>query len=98
MQRSAVGLIALGLLTAAAVCYAFNVGGTGVASSFFRVGVVLSLVWLALPELLRVRGKFVWVLLVGAMGLLLLRPRLAPVIVVFCVIYAIVRSRWKLTK
>lgn len=95
VQRSAVGLIALGLLIAAAVCFFFSLGGTGVASAFWRVGVVLSLVWLALPELARVRGKFVWVLLAGALGLLLLRPKLAPVVLVFCLIYALLRSRWK---
>ena len=95
VQRSAVGLIALGLLIAAAVCFFFSLGGTGVASAFWRVGVVLSLVWLALPELARVRGKFVWVLLAGALGLLLLRPKLAPVVLVFCLVYALLRSRWK---
>ena len=95
MQRSAVGLIALGLLAGAAACYLFDVGGAVLTTALLRVGIVMALLWLALPELLRVRGKLVWVLLAAAVGLLVWRPKLAPLVLIFCVIYAVVRPRAK---
>ncbi|HVX13205.1 MAG TPA: hypothetical protein VHC22_18615 [Pirellulales bacterium] len=95
MHRPAVGLIALVLLAGAAACKLLDIGSSAMASAFWRVGVIMGLLWLALPELLRVRGKFVWVLLAGAVGIIFLRPKLAPVVLVFCVIYAVIRSRSK---
>lgn len=93
MQRSAVGAIALALLLSAAACHLCGQGGTAAASALGRVGVVMAMIWLALPELSRVRGKFVWVLLAGALALLLLKPKLAPVVLLFCAVYAILRMR-----
>ncbi|HEX7376876.1 MAG TPA: hypothetical protein VF278_07175 [Pirellulales bacterium] len=93
LQRSAIGVIALALLLSAAVCHWFGQGGTAAASALGRVGVVLAMLWLALPELSLVRGKLVWVLLAGAMGLLLLKPKLAPVVLLFCAVYAVLRMR-----
>ncbi|HET6882820.1 MAG TPA: hypothetical protein VFI31_21815, partial [Pirellulales bacterium] len=78
-------MIALGLLAGAAACHLFGVGGDALTSALLRVGVVMALLWLALPELLRVRGKLVWVLLAGALALLLWRPKLAPFVLIFCV-------------
>lgn len=68
-------------------------GGTAAASALGRVGAVMAMIWLALPELSQVRGKLVWVLLAGALVFLLLKPKLAPVIILFCVIYAVLRMR-----
>lgn len=93
MQRSAIGAIAFALLLSAAACHLFGLGGTAAASAMGRVGVVLAMIWLALPELSMVRGKLVWVLLAGALVLLLLKPKLAPVVLLFCVVYAVLRMR-----
>lgn len=95
MQRPAVGLIALVLLLGAAACYLYGEAGSVFASAFWRVGVILALLWLALPDLLRVRGKFVWILLAAAVVIVLLRPKLAPIVIVFCIVYAVLRSRLK---
>ena len=95
MQRTAVGLIALVLLASAAACYLFGVESPAYQSAFGRVGVILALLWLALPELVRVRGKFVWGLLAVAVGVVILRPKLAPLVLLFCVVYAVLRPRLK---
>jgi hypothetical protein len=101
MQRSAVGLIAVALLAGAAACYFIDVepereaGRLALLGALWRVGIVMALLWLALPELLRVRGKFVWMLLAVAVGLLLLRPKMAPLVLLFCLIYAVVRPRMR---
>lgn len=93
LQRSAIGVIALALLLSAVVCHWFGQGGTAAASALGRVGVVLAMLWLALPELSLVRGKLVWVLLAGALGLMFLKPKLAPVVLLFCAAYAVLRMR-----
>lgn len=93
LQRSALGAIALALLLSAAACHWFGQGGTAAASALGRAGAVLAMIWLALPELSRVRGKLVWILLAGAFGLLLIRPKLAPFVLLFCAVYAVLRLR-----
>jgi hypothetical protein len=95
MHRPTVGLIAIVLLCGAAACYLFGVGGAAIESAFWRVGVIMGLLWLALPELVRVRGKFVWGLLALAIGVVILQPKLAPVVLLFCVVYAVLRPRSK---
>jgi hypothetical protein len=93
MHRPTVGLIALVLLVGAVTCYFFNWGSAAIESAFWRVGLVLALLWLALPDLIRVRSKSVLALLLGAILVIVVRPKLAPLMLVFCVVYAVLRPR-----
>lgn len=94
MHRPTVGLIALALLAGAAGCYWFGWGSLGLETAFWRVGVVMALLWLALPDLARVRSKF-WIIVILAVILVAaLRPKLLPLAVLFCVAYAFLRLRW----
>ena len=89
MRRHAIGLIAAGLLAAAALLWLWQPGGNGEmwAFAFLRTGFVSAAAWLAWPQIGRIHP---WLLLAGAGGLLGLlyvarQPRtlaLAAVIVV----------------
>lgn len=93
MHRPTVGLIALALLAGAAACYLFNVGNDALESAFWRVGLVMSLLWLALPDLQRVRHKFWWFAFIAALLVAVMRPKLLPLALLFCVVFAILRPR-----
>ncbi|HEV3343752.1 MAG TPA: hypothetical protein VG125_25490 [Pirellulales bacterium] len=93
MHRPTVGLIALVLLAGGASCYLLGWGSAALESAFWRVGVVLALVWLALPELLRVRNKFLLAAFLAVVLVAALKPRLLPFALLFCVLYAILRPR-----
>lgn len=93
MHRPTVGLIALALLAGAAACYLFGVGSEALESAFWRVGLVMALLWLALPDLLRVRHKTWLIAFLAAMSVAVLRPRLLPLAILFCVVFALLRPR-----
>ena len=93
MHRPTVGLIALVLLIGAAGCYLFGWANDALYGAFWRVGVVLALLWLALPELLRVRSKLLFGVFLAIMLVAVLRPRLLPLALVLCVVYAVLRPR-----
>lgn len=93
MHRPTVAIITVVLLAGAAASYFFDIGGQGIASACWRVGMVTAMFWLALPELNRVRNKWLFGLL--AVGLLTaaLRPKLLPLVLVLTAIYAVLRPR-----
>lgn|SRR5487761_736098 len=93
MHRPTLGLIAAALLVGAATCHLFGWGGAALESAFWRVGMVLALLWLALPELLRVRSKFWLVLVVAGILVAVVRPKLLPLVIVFCLVCAVLRPR-----
>jgi hypothetical protein len=93
MHRPTVGLIALALLAGAAACYLFGWGSVALESAFWRIGLVMVLFWLALPELVRVRSKFLLMLFAAGILLAVLRPKLLPLVVFFCIAYAVLRGR-----
>jgi hypothetical protein len=93
MHRPTVGLIVLALLAGAGAWYSFGWGSEALANAFWRVGLVMALVWLALPDLLRVRSKFWLLLFLAAIVTAVLRPKLLPLVLLFCVVYAVVRPR-----
>lgn len=93
MHRPTVGILAITLLTCAAVCQVMNLGDT-IASPCWRVGLVLMMLWLALPELVRIRQKWlVWLLLAGLLLIAIKATKLLPLVAVFLVVYAIIRPR-----
>lgn len=93
MHRPTVAIITVVLLAGAAAGYFFDFGGQGIASACWRVGMVTAMFWLALPELNRVRNKWLFGLL--AVGLLTaaLRPKLLPLVLVLTAIFAVLRPR-----
>ena len=92
MHRPTVGLIALALLAGAAACWFFGLGSMALVTAFWRVGLVLSVLWLALPDLVRVRSKFWLIVLLAAVIIAALRPRFLPLAVLFCIAFAVLRS------
>ncbi|HQU45854.1 MAG TPA: hypothetical protein PK867_23770 [Pirellulales bacterium] len=93
MHRPTVGLIALALLAGAAACWLFGYGSAAIEGAFWRVGLVMGLLWLALPDLLRVRHKFWLFVFLAVMSMAVVRPKLLPLALLFCVIYAVLRPR-----
>jgi hypothetical protein len=93
MHRPTVGLIALVLLSGAASCYLLGWGSAALESAFWRVGVVLALLWLALPELLRVRNKALLAAFLGVIVVTGFRLKLLPLALLLCVVFAILRPR-----
>ena len=91
MHRPTLGLIALALLAGAAACYFFGWGSMALETAFWRVGLVMSVLWLALPDLVRVRSKFWLIVLLAAIVIAALRPRLLPLAVLFCIAFAVLR-------
>jgi hypothetical protein len=94
MHRPTVGLIALALLAGAAGCYWYGGGSLALGTAFWRVGLVMALVWLALPDLARVRSKFWMIVIIGVVLVAVLQPKLLALAVLFCIIYAFLRLRW----
>ncbi len=98
MHRPTVGILALILLVVGAIALVFP-GDEGsrqnVAAGCLRVGLILAVVWLALPELTRSTSR--WFLLgTIAVAIVLARwPRLIVVVAVFLVAIAILRPRVK---
>lgn len=93
MHRPTVGILALVLLTCAAACHVLKVS-EAIASPCWRVGLVMTMLWLALPELVRIRQKWlVWLLLAGLLLIALRAIRLLPLVALFLVVYAIIRPR-----
>lgn len=93
MHRPTVALVTILLLTVAAAGYWFNFGGQGIASACWRVGMVTAMLWLALPELNRVRNKWLFGLLAVGLIVVAVRPKLFPLVLVFAAIYAVLRPR-----
>ena len=89
MHRPTVGLIALVLLTGAAGCYLFGWASGALESAFWRVGMVMAFLWLALPELLRVRSKMLFGIFLAVLLVAVLSRRLLPLVVVFCAVYGV---------
>lgn len=93
MHRPTVAVVTVVLLAGAAAGYLFDFGGQGLVSACWRVGMVTALLWLALPDLNRVRDKWLFGLL--AVGLLVaaVRPRLLPLVLIVTAVYAVLRPR-----
>jgi hypothetical protein len=95
MHRPTIGILAILLLAAGAVMY-FGDYDEGPAQqiqgAFLRVGTLLATLWLAYPELRRMR-PWMAILIVGALvGVVFVRRLLVPVLIV-ALLVAILRPR-----
>lgn len=95
MHRPTVGLIALGLLLAAAALWVWPVGGggdLGLRPACLRIGLVMGALWLALPQLQGLPG---WLLRATAVAAIVIawRPKLALVLVPLALAWLALRRR-----
>jgi hypothetical protein len=92
MHRPTIGIIAIVLLTAAAILAIVQPENEALAPGCLRIGLVMGALWLAQPQLARLPG---W-LMAGAVIVILvtaLRPKLFLVAIVVLVAVAILRPR-----
>lgn len=97
MHRPTVGVIAVVLLgTWAAIHGLGRASGDWhtLATACWRVGLVMAVLWLALPQTRRLQPWLVGTLLAGAI-LVAIRPKLIPLALVVLVLFAVLRPRRK---
>jgi hypothetical protein len=93
MRRHILGILAMAFLLGAAALWQWSPAGHEVlAGMAWRVGVVLAASWLAAPDLDRLPGWLLLVLL-GAVLLVLFRPKLLLLLIPALIILALVRPR-----
>jgi hypothetical protein len=95
MHRPTVGVLAILLLVAGGVMYfgGHDEGTAGqVQGALVRVGVLLATLWLAQPELSRMRPWMAILLVAALVGVVFFRRLLIPLLVV-AVLVAILRPR-----
>jgi hypothetical protein len=95
MHRPTVGVIAAVLLLVGAIGQVghFSEGTQNVTVAFLRVGTVLAVVWLALPQTRKLKSKFWMAAIVAVAGALVWRRQLIPFLLAFIFIVAILRPR-----
>ena len=92
-MRPAVGLIAIVLLVAGSVALAIGAESMqAFAAASIRVGVVMSLVWLAMPQLERL-PRWLPIAVVALAVVLAIRPRLFPLGLVVVLLLWFLRPR-----
>lgn len=93
VHRPTIAIVTIVLLAGAAGGYFFDSGTHGIASACWRVGMVTAMLWLALPELNRVRNKWLFGLMALGLVLAAVRPKLLPLLLVITAAYAVLRPR-----
>jgi hypothetical protein len=78
MHRPTVGILALVLLTAGAASHYWGFGGEALAGACLRVGLVLAMLWLALPQARQVKSKLALGLIIAVLLMATFRARLLP--------------------
>ncbi|MGH7193089.1 MAG: hypothetical protein ACREJM_06080 [Candidatus Saccharimonadales bacterium] len=92
MHRPTVALVTIALLAGSAAGYLYDFGSLGIATACWRVGMVTAMLWLALPELNRVRNKWLFGLMAAGLVVAAVRPKLLPLLLVFTAAYVVLRS------
>jgi len=98
MHRPTVGILALILLAAGGLALVFpDDEGTrqNLAAACLRVGLILGVLWLALPEMARPASRWVFFSLLITIIVVASRPKLAIVAVVFLAGVLLLRPRLK---
>lgn len=78
MHRPLVGILALVLLITGAASHFSGYGGEPIAAACLRVGLVLAVLWLALPQVRQVKSKVALGLIIAVLILATFRARLLP--------------------
>jgi hypothetical protein len=95
MHRPTAGILAIVLLLAGGVMYfgGYDEGTAGqVQGAFLRVGTVVATLWLAHPELSRMRPWMAWAAVGGLIALVFFRRLLLPVLIIAAIL-AVLRPR-----
>lgn len=89
-QRTVIGILAIVFLLAAGILLSFYPGsGAGLIGMLVRLGLVLGTIWLAMPQLLKLRpmqSAGAWVIIIGMLLVAARAPNLFRVAVVLLVI------------
>jgi len=80
MHRPTVGLIALALLAAATASHFWGFGGEALEGVCLRIGLVMAMLWLALPQTRQLKSKLVIGGLIAVFGIVAFRPKFLPVL------------------
>jgi len=95
MRRHIIGILAI-LMMIGSGLYLFLPGAgdesTPMMAACYRMAIVLSLMWLAYPELERMPW-WIWVIVPGVLVVLAWRPRLIPIAVPILILIGILRPR-----
>lgn len=78
-QRGIIGAVALVCLALGIVLYSYSDESAGISGSLVRVGLFLGALWLALPDLAKLKLKQSGIVIVIGLGLIVLlavRPRI----------------------
>ena len=96
MRRHAIGIITLLLLAGAAAFWIWPQSGSTWAPQFeaacWRVGALMGVLWIAYPDLKRIPPWF-WGVLVAALVIVAVRPRVALAAVPVLLVLAVLRPR-----
>jgi len=98
MHRPTLGVIALVLLVtggAGQIWPSSDAGVQQVFIAFWRVGFVLAVLWLALPQTRRLPNKMLVIGIVVTAVLLATKPRILPIALGFMLLFALLRPRIK---
>lgn len=97
VRRAIIGILALMFLTASVVLYigddSFSISEQ-LRGSLVRIGAILAVLWIAYPDLSRLRPASM-VAVVIAIVLVLRWPRLLPVVLIGLALFAILKPREK---
>jgi hypothetical protein len=95
MHRPTVGVLAILLLLAGGVMYfgGYEEGNAGLfQAAFLRIGAILATLWVAHPELSRMRPWMITVLVAALIGIVFVRRLLVPLLLL-AVLVEILRPR-----
>lgn len=89
-QRTVIGSLAILSLVSAAVLYGLYPGaGVGLIGMLVRIGLVLGTIWLAMPQLLKLRpmqSAGAWVVIIGLLLVAARSPNLFRVAVILLIV------------
>lgn len=93
MRRIAVGILAIGCLVAAAMVWLLAPGNDLLLASLLRLGSIFAVLWLALPDVERGQTLYVlgWLFLCALV--LMMKPRLLPIVLVIWLLTWMLRPR-----
>lgn len=88
MHRPTIGIIALALLAAAGASRVWGFGGEVLQGACLRVGLVMAMLWLALPQARQLKSKLLLAALAALFAVVAFRPRMLPVLLKVVPIFA----------
>jgi peptidoglycan/LPS O-acetylase OafA/YrhL len=88
MHRPTIGIIALALLAVAAASHLWGYGGEALEGASLRIGLVMAMLWLALPQTRQLKSKFLFAALAAVFAIVSFRPKMLPVLLKVAPVFA----------